>query len=183
MSWIYNMNSGTPANLTSTAMAYNNNEPWIIDGASFNNEGTVDWPDGATVAGFWAEPGSYSRVLDPQCTDPAIVAPSLQGQCNRNAIQDSAGNLIFRTPLPGQAGNYRDQLRNPGSWTLDMAVSKRIQIREDISMDVRMDATNIFNHPTPANPNVAVQGGGDEFGTIDTKNGSRIFQLKARIDF
>ena len=76
-----------------------------------------------------------------------------------------------------------------------MAVQKKVQIAESKSMTVRLDATNIFNHPTPALgggffaatggvPDLSLQSAGAvPFGTLNTKVGSRRFQLKARLDF
>jgi hypothetical protein len=55
-----------------------------------------------------------------------------------------------------------------------------------------VDATNIFNHPTPGTaglfaPAVGASDlnlqGGNPFGAVTSKSGSRRFQLKARLDF
>lgn len=83
-----------------------------------------------------------------------------------------------------------------------MAISKKIKVAESKSVTVRLDARNIFNHPTPGlSPfgfGVApIPGGADldlnsfsAFGNIPTKGAttpqlldSRTFQLKARFDF
>jgi hypothetical protein len=52
-----------------------------------------------------------------------------------------------------------------------------------------MDATNIFNHPTPNNPGLSINTG--NFGQITNKSGAfvqfsqygRVFQLRARLSF
>jgi hypothetical protein len=184
MSWIYNLSSGVPLNLTSSGRTYSGGEP-ILVGEFDRDQGKVEWADGDDSGWFFGE-DRYSVALDPQCTNNAIVAPSLQGQCDRNALYDSSGNLIFRTPLPGEVGTFRDQLFTPGRWTLDMALTKRVQINERMNVEVRMDATNIFNHPTPSsggnsNPTNSIQMG--NFGEFTGKIGSRIFQMKARLEF
>jgi len=65
-------------------------------------------------------------------------------------------------------------------------MSKTFQISESKSVQLRLDATNIFNHPTPADP-TGLTGTGDSFsdnfGLITTKNLSRTFQAKLRITF
>ncbi len=37
-------------------------------------------------------------------------------------------------------------------WTLDGNLSKNFRISESKAIQFRMDATNIFNHPTPGDP-------------------------------
>jgi hypothetical protein len=74
-----------------------------------------------------------------------------------------------------------------GSWTLDGNMGKTFRISESKSIQIRVDATNVFNHPQPAQPNFAVSGTTD-FGQISTKggigNGSpRAFQGQLRFSF
>jgi hypothetical protein len=72
---------------------------------------------------------------------------------------------------------------------MDMAISKRTRINESVSMEVRVDATNVFNHPQPANPNLSIQGGNSPFGTITSKSGvavqfsnyGRVFTMRTRL--
>lgn len=70
-----------------------------------------------------------------------------------------------------------------------MAISKRVQISERMNLEVRVDGTNILNHPQPANPNLSIQGGNSPFGTITSKSGvavqfsnyGRVFTMRARL--
>ncbi len=88
-----------------------------------------------------------------------------------------------------------------------MAMSKSIRIMEGKSIQIRMDATNIFNHANPsgaaASSGVArvvvpsapaavmgnYTGSGEFFGSlrplgyVDAKVGARTFQAKIRLDF
>ncbi len=189
VSWIYNASSGVPQQVAAFRGGwYSNNYPVLVDGATFDaSAGQVNWPGGDDFGTYFT---GYERQPDPQCSNSAIVAPSLQGLCDLNALYDSGGNLVFRTPLPGEFGNFRDQIFAPGRWDLDMALSKRIQVTEGISMEVRVDATNVFNHPHPQNPNLSIQSG-DDFGVIDGKNGvdvefseyGRVFKARVRVDW
>jgi hypothetical protein len=45
----------------------------------------------------------------------------------------------------------------------------------------RLDANNIFNHPTPGNPNLDINSGA--FGEISTKTGSRTLAGQIRFEF
>jgi hypothetical protein len=46
-----------------------------------------------------------------------------------------------------------------------------------------MDATNILNHPVPADPNLDINNADVPFADIATKNGVRQFQLSLRLEF
>ena len=104
-----------------------------------------------------------------------------------------SGNLVFRTTRPGEFSDFRDQVFGPGDWDLDMAISKRIRINERVNMELRVDGTNILNHPQPANPNLNIQGGNPvtPFGTIERKGGvavqfsnyGRVFEARARLNW
>jgi hypothetical protein len=57
-------------------------------------------------------------------------------------------------------------------------------VRESISAQLRIDATNILNHPTPTEPQ-GLTGNSftDNFGLITSKTGNRTFQGKLRVTF
>jgi hypothetical protein len=66
------------------------------------------------------------------------------------------GQIIFQNSVPGVIGNKRGNfIMSPGSWSLDMSMSKAIEFMEGKRFELRVDAQNIFNHPSPsytANP-------------------------------
>ena len=84
-----------------------------------------------------------------------------------------------------------------------MALSKTFKLREGLKGTVRMDARNVFNHPTPGAPPAGFaappnDGGAqinlndaNPFGNMPLKGASagywspsqRAFQLKVRLDF
>jgi len=76
-------------------------------------------------------------------------------------------------------------------WRLDGNLSKTFQVTETVSAQLRIDATNIFNHPTPGSgattDPVGLTNAGssfqDNFGQLTTKSGNRTFQAKLRITF
>ena len=67
-----------------------------------------------------------------------------------------------------------------GRWSLDGNLAKTFQISESKSAQLRIDATNITNHPTPSDYTL---GFSDNFGQITSKTGSRTFQAKLRVSF
>jgi hypothetical protein len=69
----------------------------------------------------------------------------------------------------------------PGSWTFDAALSKTIRITESKNLQIRMDATNVFNHPVPSNP-ILNMNGTNPFGSIQDKGDQRRF-LKGSMRF
>jgi hypothetical protein len=185
VSWIYNAVSGTPQQVSSQRSGwYANPDPVLVDPALFNaRDGKVTWEPNAQFGSYFS---GYNQVRDPQCS---AIATSLQSLCTLNALYNTSGSLVFRTPRPGEFGNFRDQIFGPGDWDMDMAISKRTRINESVSMEVRVDATNVFNHPQPANPNLSIQGGNSPFGTITSKSGvavqfsnyGRVFTMRTRL--
>jgi hypothetical protein len=172
MSWIYNLSSGAPLQIVSQRSGfYNNTYPVVVNSSLFDpKSGHVTWKN--TVNGNYFDGVAYTQSRDPQCLDPTVVAASLQAQCTLNALYLN-NELVFRTPKPGEFGNYKDQVFGPGRWDLDMSMSKNFRLNERFGLDVRVDATNVFNHPQPANPNLSIQGGGT-FGVITSKSGTSV---------
>jgi hypothetical protein len=93
---------------------------------------------------------------------------------------------LLETPLPGHQGTLGKNTMHTVSRTrFDANISKTFRISESKSLALRMDATNILNHPTPGDPigfaNTA--SASNNFGRIDTKTGSRTFQGQLRFSF
>jgi hypothetical protein len=97
------------------------------------------------------------------------------------------------------AGDFRpNQLTAQGRISFDMAMSKSIEFMEGKRLEVRVDAQNILNHPTPSssfstwgpsqrgvavgNPNLAINST-TPFGYLATKVGRRTFQGRLRLSF
>jgi hypothetical protein len=122
------------------------------------------------------------------------VVPFMASLCTLNALQNSSGQVVLQTPLPGKRGTLGlNRIEGLGTWAADLAVQKQFRIDESKSVTVRVDARNVFNHPTPALAGglfAATPGAADlnlqslnAFGTFNNKVGTRRFQLKARLDF
>jgi hypothetical protein len=147
--------------------------------------GKVHWGEpGGTgqLAGGFFESGVYTKVNDPQC---ALVATSLQSLCTLDAVMDTrTGQIVLQNPLPGKPGTLgRQTIENPGSWDFDANISKTLRLTESKSIQVRVDAQNILNHPVPSNPTLSINGG-NPLGFISGKgNAHREFQGHLRLSF
>ena len=170
---IFSMASGAPLNIVATNTIYANGTPDLVGALPRN--GKVKWS--GVFGNFFDQ--KYQRVPDPAC---ASVASNLTVWCTNTAIADSNGNIILQNAKPGQLGSLGLRpLYGPGSWNFDANLQKRIRITESKDMSVRVDASNLFNHPTPGNPNLNLNTG--TFGQITTKTGFRTLAGQVRLEF
>jgi len=145
----------------------------------FPRDGKVVWPvkkDDA-FGNFFSQ--QYQRVPDPAC---ANVASSLAPFCTLSALADANGKIVLRNAAPGQLGSLGlNPLTGPGMWSFDANLLKTIKIAESKTLTLRVDARNVFNHPTPGDPNLNMNSG--TFGQIDYKTGSRKLQGQIHFQF
>jgi len=204
MSWVMSMSSGTPINWTSTnSMLYGTGVPDQVGNFPWNKVGYW-WPKNAGWGNIIQN--SLKFVDDPQKADKragfghVTTVDGLNDQCTLFAAADANGNIILQNPLPGTRGNFGfNRIYGLGSWNTDMALSKAVKITEGKSIQVRVDVTNIFNHPTPggsatattpgavtyysSNPSLNLAGSGTYIGDLQAKVGQRSFQARIRFDF
>ncbi|MBI2150219.1 MAG: hypothetical protein HYU27_06395, partial [Acidobacteria bacterium] len=186
MGWIVNVNSGQPMNITAQNMLYANGTPDIV-GPFDLKAGKVQF-QGSQI-GNYLEPGAFTPVRDPQCAQVTALQ-NLQAQCTINAISDTrTGQVVLRNPLPGMRGTLGQRaIEGPGQWRFDANLSKSIKISETKSLQFRMDARNVLNHPEPADPSLAITGAAStNFGQITGANAKstlhREFQAQLRLNF
>jgi hypothetical protein len=195
------------------------------------SNGNLEWPAGSNQGYYYGggnAPARYIVGTDPQCyTTSTYVASTFTtaavGQtptCSLRAlylaIHDGNGSTvafdettykgraILVNPMPGHQGNFSRFIEGIGSFSLDMSMSKNIMITEGKSVQVRMQATNILNHPSPCGsgfggmnytmgncPSLSVSnnaggfgfGGNTPFGGVNQKGGSRSFYGNFRLLF
>ncbi len=95
----------------------------------------------------------------------------------------------FAPPSAGTFGNERrNQLTGPGLVTTNLSLSKTFTIWEEVKLQVRGDAQNLFNHPSfglPANGLTAANGaivtGSSTINSVTVP--SRTMQVSARLSF
>jgi hypothetical protein len=199
LGYIYNWSDGSPRTfLTNANMLYANGRPNIV-GPWDNPKGSVRW-DGQNGSYF---DDAYTTYQDPQCLS-VTTQDNLRASCTLSglarvvpagtagAILVNAGTGVYGIPLlenpkPGQQGNLGSAtMFTFGRWSFDANLGKTFQISESKTAQVRIDATNIFNHPTPQDP-LGLSGQGTSFnanfGQITGKTGNRTFQAKLRLTF
>lgn len=173
VSTILNMGSGAPLDVSGRNTLYAAGTPDIV--GPFSQEGEVAWDD--TFGSFFSQ--QYRRVADPACD---AIASSLTRWCTNTALADANGNVVLANAAPGELGTLGlGTIEGPGSWDLDANIQKSIQIDESKSLTLRVDAQNVFNHPTPGNPTLNINSG--TFGEIRSKSGSRTLQGQIRFQF
>jgi len=190
MSWIYSLQTGAKQTISGqTNYLWGNNTASIVNPFDFKS-GYVDWKPGAAQGLYWGE-DLYSMVKDPQCTNSALVttANGLNNYCTLTgmAYKNDNSKFIFVNTVPGTQPNMgRYNLSSPSNWSADGAFSKSVRLTEGKTFQIRIDATNIFNHPVPAAPWVSMApmyGMNFQMGYIFNKTGNRKFQARLRFDF
>jgi hypothetical protein len=117
-----------------------------------------------------------------QVNDPKLANPTINGWFNPAA---------FVVPPNGRFGNSaRGVIVGPGISNFDFGLFKYFNFTEKARLQIRMTATNFFNHPNYANPNTNISSSnvgkitGLQGGRLDTLGaGARAIQLGFRVDF
>jgi hypothetical protein len=99
----------------------------------------------------------------------------------------------YALPASGTFGNMRrNSLYSPGIDEVNLSAGKSFPIGDRVSLQIRADATNAFNHPSFGLPNMTLEPSGDtganSFVGSSTEIrsltvGGRTMQLNARISF
>jgi hypothetical protein len=188
-SFILNMSTGQPTGITGAGTMRYGNPRYVVASPLWKiPKGKVKWDGpGGNTGTFFGD--KFVTVRDPQCTNPAVVDPTLApaGVCTLNALamkvlagtpgsfllpdgSTSVVNVLVN-PMPGQIGTLGDRtLESWGQFSLDGNVQKTFRLTESKQLSLRVDATNILNHPQPTTPNFAV--GNTAFGSIGLAPGA-----------
>jgi hypothetical protein len=219
MNIIYNITGGSLSSVGASTGLYASQVPDVV--GPFNIDGgTVQWngpagngPNGAgtgtsATGTYFGQPLIFTKVPDPQCfqfqdashTDSMgfnlfnNTVSATQGNCTLQALQDTAtGKIVLQNAQPGTQGNMgKNKIWGRGSWTLDGNLGKTFRLSESKSLQIRVDATNVMNHPNPGSPDLSLTDNRD-FGSIQTfvvngittpaKSGGRTFQGQLRFSF
>ncbi|HYZ83647.1 MAG TPA: hypothetical protein VE621_04570, partial [Bryobacteraceae bacterium] len=173
---------------------------WIYElpfgrGKSFLSEGPLGW-----ILGNWQTSGIFSvQTGTPVQIVAACSFPGVSGlSCYADRVKpanlpDGKQNMnswfdptAFANPAPYSFGNgtrTEPNLRNPGSFSLDTAMSRWQPIRENIRLQFRAEFYNMLNHPNMTVPNTGFNITSPTFGRITTKNGNRTMQMALRLQF
>jgi len=162
----------------------------------------MQW-DGSKNQGFYfGNPSPYLIVPDPQCAltrnvvDPTgfslgtvncglnavaqAVAPGTPGsvQVGTQTVQ-----YLLVNPQTGTQGNLGlATVEAAGIYRFDANLGKTFRIDEQKSIQIRVDATNVLNHPQIVAPSFSINSA--NFGLVTTdKIGGRSFQGSVRLSF
>lgn len=195
MSWIGTIQSGSPFNVAAACGLFANCVPDLVGAFPFDKVG-VSWKDGAYRGNYFAD--ALTIVTDPQVNNVTTLDSLRNYATALYAVKDAAGNIVLQNPQPGKRGSFgQNRLYGPGTWNLDMALGKLVHFGESKSAQIRVDVTNIFNHPQPSggynvsgsriiypsNPIGTITSNSNYFGEIPYKVGVRTFQARLRFSF
>jgi hypothetical protein len=200
-SLILNYSSGSPTSITAGSLNYGTARPDVV-GPWNVRSGDMRW-DGVKNQGYYfGNPSPYLIVADPQCAltrsvvDPTgfslgtvncgltavaqAVAPGTPGAVT---VGTQTYQYLLVNPKPGTQGNLgAATVETLGSYRFDANISKSFRIDEKKSVQVRIDASNVMNHPQIGNPTLSINN--PNFGLVTTDKGdSRSFQGSLRLTF
>jgi hypothetical protein len=119
---------------------------------------------------------------DPRTGLPLLVDPSLIGPDGR------ANPAFFTNPPAGTVGNLSlTPVNGPGYWSADITLLKRTKFKENLNLELRLDAFNVFNH-TNFNVDNTLDINSTNFGKITSTSfggnpNERIIQLAFKFNF
>jgi len=180
---IFRWNSGAPLTITAGGLTtmwqeVGGNTPHILAALP---EGRVTRHNDGRFPTYFE---GVTQGRDPACLNASIVttANTLSGACSNLAIFDSQGNPLLVNPRPGQVGGLgRNTIEGPSRFQLDMNLQKRVRIDETRSFEIRVDMTNVLNHPVFFIPNVNINSA--NFGQVSGAAEGRQFVVGTRLNF
>jgi hypothetical protein len=181
--FVVNLNSGAPITITGNTSLYSNARPDIV-GPFPVKDGKTTFTGTPAATGSYYAPNSFTTVKDPQCL---AIAASLQSLCTLNAIADAgSGQILLQNAQPGAVPTMGlGSIIGPGRWRFDANISKAVRLTESKSLQFRLDASDVLNHPEPNAPNLNITGtNASNFGLILGKTTlHRMLQAQLRFTF
>ncbi len=102
----------------------------------------------AANANTFAEPGGGGNQPFPNYSGYPLYP------AGGKSIRESFNPAAFTLPANGTFGNVRrNSLYGPGIEYVNISAGKRFEIYESVKLQIRLDATNAFNHPSFGQPN------------------------------
>jgi carboxypeptidase family protein/TonB-dependent receptor-like protein len=130
--------------------------------------------------------GTFGNGVNNNLVDAPNYSPSCDLQINHDPSKGSAFNTAcFSLPALGEIGSARRRMfYGPGIENVDMALIKRVRLAANASLQLRLEAFNVFNHPQFYGAG-AVDGNivSSTFGQIVAAAPPRLVQLAAKLLF
>jgi hypothetical protein len=130
--------------------------------------------------------GTLGNGVNNQLLDTPQLSPGpLQINSNPRDGNAAFNTSLFATETLGQLGNApRRFFHGPGILNFDMQVSKTLRLTESKSLDIRVEAFNVFNHAQFYGPS-SVNGEVNDpnFGSVVSAAAPRLLQVAAKFHF
>ena len=149
---------------------------WIAGGWQ---AGAISYIETGTPLTFTA---SSSQLNAPGTTQVANqVGPfrKLKGIGTNNLWFDTSSFVQPSGPVLGNMGQH--VFSGPGSFTFDGDLMRNFPIHEQMTLQLRADAFNAFNHPSFNNPSTSLTS--SSYGHVTGSGGGRALQLAATLRF
>ncbi len=131
---------------------------------------------GATIANIIGDP--FADRAPGQYLNPAAFGAPIQGNPGTACVTNLAGNLVCW----GNSG--RNHFTGPGYSRTDMSFFKNVHFTESISLQLGIEAFNIFNQNNALVPQNNLNNNNPNFGVFtDTYLPPRIMQYRIKILF
>jgi len=128
-----------------------------------------DYAGGRTIHENWKENSTTRCIAGARCSVQYL---------NREAF--AVVPVDPRTRIAIRSGNTAvGLLRNPATWSVDLALARNIKLRERVNLQIRADMFNFLNHVNYGGP--SSNRNGATFGEINGAGGMRVVQLNARL--
>jgi len=99
---------------------------------------------------------------------------------DKQTVNQWINTAAFAVQPTGAFGNLgRTSLVGPGSWNIDLSLSRIFKPTERLGLEVRADSFNILNHPNWNAPAVSIAS--STFGQITSFSSPRIIQLATKL--
>ena len=110
------------------------------------------------------------------------LRPDLTGIANDAPVGAYANGNAFAAPTPGEWGNAaRNSITGPRTFSLDASVARTFRVNNRLSMDWRIDATNVLNRVTYSGINALITS--PQFGLPNRANEMRKIRTNIRMRF
>lgn len=130
--------------------------------------------------------GTLGNGVNNQLLDtPQLSSGPLQINTNPRNGNPAFNTSLFAAETLGQLGNApRRFFHGPGILNFDMQVSKTLRLTESKSLDIRVEAFNVFNHAQFYGPS-SVNGEVNDpnFGSVVSAAAPRLLQVAAKFHF
>ena len=139
----------------------------------------------AAIAGNELDEAALAQIRDPQCANVSALQ-NLRNSCTLNAVAEARQvRFSFRISAGDTRQFWFACFGGPGIWRFDANIAKAVKVSETKTVQFRLDATNVFNHPEPNTPIFDINNANFELITgVNAKSTlHRQFQAQLRFNF